>query len=305
MTVMERDEIERVERELDAILKLVQPEAPMQDKTPGMDTDQEAAGEQKIKGSKEMAREEWAFSGEQEEIGVQTMPNKAPGEEEIKNEEQLPSQENAPEETVTDSGKEKKESQSGRKRTQGKADKGKKHGFWNPARGGRPEGAMARDGITDWQQDNGPDGEDDWDLDDGTEWSQDGRVEWNRDDRTEWNRDDQPEWNRDDQPNVKMDGYSGQGRVRPIRSLRLLKPSDGLAAAFFVPVIVMIIIFAQRGIFPFGEESFLRTDMYHQYAPFFSEFQYKLTHGGSLLYSWDIGMGVNFSAFMPIIWPAR
>ena len=78
--------------------------------------------------------------------------------------------------------------------------------------------------------------------------------------------------------------------------LRLLKPSDAYLAAFFVPVIVMIIIFAQRGIFPFGEESFLRTDMYHQYAPFFSEFQYKLTHGGSLLYSWDVGMGVNFSA---------
>lgn len=76
----------------------------------------------------------------------------------------------------------------------------------------------------------------------------------------------------------------------------LVKPSDGLAAAFFVPVIIMIIIFAQRGIFPFGEESFLRTDMYHQYAPFFSEFRYKLTHGGSLLYSWDIGMGVNFAA---------
>lgn len=36
--------------------------------------------------------------------------------------------------------------------------------------------------------------------------------------------------------------------------------------------------------------------MYHQYAPFFSEFRYKLTHGGSLLYSWDIGMGVNFAA---------
>lgn len=74
------------------------------------------------------------------------------------------------------------------------------------------------------------------------------------------------------------------------------RPSDGLWAAFCVPVAVMIIIFVQRGIFPFGEESFLRTDMYHQYAPFFSEFQYKLTQGGSLLYSWDIGMGVNFSA---------
>ena len=85
-------------------------------------------------------------------------------------------------------------------------------------------------------------------------------------------------------------------RKKEHRSGSLVKDSDGLIAAFFVPVIIMIIIFAQRGIFPFGEESFLRTDMYHQYAPFFSEFQYKLTHGGNLLYSWDIGMGVNFSA---------
>ncbi|MBE5994530.1 MAG: hypothetical protein E7247_19345 [Paenibacillaceae bacterium] len=85
-------------------------------------------------------------------------------------------------------------------------------------------------------------------------------------------------------------------RKKEHRSGSLVKDSDGLIAAFFVPVIIMIIIFAQRGIFPFGEESFLRTDMYHQYAPFFSEFQYKLTHGGSLLYSWDIGMGVNFAA---------
>ena len=77
---------------------------------------------------------------------------------------------------------------------------------------------------------------------------------------------------------------------------RFLRPGDGMIAAFFVPVAVLIILFAQRGIFPFGEECFLRTDMYHQYAPFFSEFQYKLKQGGSLLYSWDIGMGVNFSA---------
>ena len=66
--------------------------------------------------------------------------------------------------------------------------------------------------------------------------------------------------------------------------------------SFFVPVFIMVLIFVQRGIFPFGDESFLRTDMYHQYAPFFSEFKYKLSHGGSLLYSWDLGMGINFSA---------
>ncbi len=76
----------------------------------------------------------------------------------------------------------------------------------------------------------------------------------------------------------------------------LVRPRDGLAAAFWVPVAVMIIIFIQRGIFPFGENSFLRTDMYHQYAPFFSEFHHKLRTGGSLLYSWDVGGGVNFAA---------
>ena len=70
-----------------------------------------------------------------------------------------------------------------------------------------------------------------------------------------------------------------------------VRPADGLTAAFVVPVLAMLIIFLQRRIFPFGEESFLRTDMYHQYAPFFSEFQYKLTHGGSLFYSWNVGMG--------------
>lgn len=76
----------------------------------------------------------------------------------------------------------------------------------------------------------------------------------------------------------------------------LLRPGDGLVAAFLIPMIIMLIIFAQRGIYPFGEESFLRTDMYHQYAPFFSEFRNKLASGESLLYSWNIGMGVNFSA---------
>ena len=80
------------------------------------------------------------------------------------------------------------------------------------------------------------------------------------------------------------------------KSAKLLRPSDAYLISFIVPLLVMIAIFIVRGIFPFGSESFLRTDMYHQYAPFFSEFQYKLQHGGSLLYSWDVGLGINFAA---------
>lgn len=78
--------------------------------------------------------------------------------------------------------------------------------------------------------------------------------------------------------------------------LRYLKRHKSYLISFFFPVAAMLLIFIFRGIFPFGKETFLRTDMYHQYAPFSSEFNYKLQHAGSLLYTWDVGLGINFTA---------
>lgn len=66
--------------------------------------------------------------------------------------------------------------------------------------------------------------------------------------------------------------------------------------AFIIPVFIMVIIYMARKIYPLGPNCFLRTDMYHQYAPFFSEFYGKLKNGRSLAYSWNIGLGVNFTA---------
>lgn len=66
--------------------------------------------------------------------------------------------------------------------------------------------------------------------------------------------------------------------------------------SFFLPLIIMIAIFAVRGIFPFGDNVYLRSDMYHQYCPFFSELWDKIRNGGSLFYSWEIGLGSNFTA---------
>lgn len=79
------------------------------------------------------------------------------------------------------------------------------------------------------------------------------------------------------------------------------KPSNRLdlwtySIAFLLPVLIMICVLIGNGIYPFGDNSFLRTDMYHQYAPFFSEFYDKLTNGGNLFYTWDIGMGTNFTS---------
>ena len=69
--------------------------------------------------------------------------------------------------------------------------------------------------------------------------------------------------------------------------------------SFFLPVLSMLLIFIAGRIYPFGENTFLRTDMYHQYAPFFSEFRHKLWglfQGRSLFYTWDVGLGMNFWA---------
>lgn len=69
-----------------------------------------------------------------------------------------------------------------------------------------------------------------------------------------------------------------------------------LVAAFFIPVIIMLSIFVINGIFPFGERSFLASDMYHQYMPFFSEFYNKIRQGEGLSFSWNVGIGSNFLA---------
>lgn len=66
--------------------------------------------------------------------------------------------------------------------------------------------------------------------------------------------------------------------------------------SFGMPVLIMLVIFILRRIYPFGDESFLHSDMYHQYMPFFSEFLHKLREGDSLFYSWNVGLGENFLA---------
>ncbi|WP_051671286.1 YfhO family protein [Oribacterium sp. P6A1] len=78
--------------------------------------------------------------------------------------------------------------------------------------------------------------------------------------------------------------------------LRYLKRHKSYLVSFMFPVLGMLLIFVFRGIYPFGTETFLRTDMYHQYAPFSSEFNHKLQNAGSLLYTWDVGLGINFTA---------
>lgn len=66
------------------------------------------------------------------------------------------------------------------------------------------------------------------------------------------------------------------------------------ALAFIWPVLGLFVLMIIRGFIPFGNTSMLYSDMYHQYYPFFVSFREALLSGESLLYSWDVGLGMDY-----------
>lgn len=66
--------------------------------------------------------------------------------------------------------------------------------------------------------------------------------------------------------------------------------------AFLIPFVSMLGICIGNGVYPFGKNSFMHCDMYHQYVPFLVEFWRKLHAGESLAYAWNLGMGSDFTS---------
>lgn len=69
-----------------------------------------------------------------------------------------------------------------------------------------------------------------------------------------------------------------------------------MVLALLIPSGIMLLLFIINGIYPFGDRSFLFSDMYHQYMPFFSELLHKVRGGESLNFSFNVGIGSNFTA---------
>ena len=67
-----------------------------------------------------------------------------------------------------------------------------------------------------------------------------------------------------------------------------------LLLAFAFPFLGMLVYMLIAQCEPFGDYSMLYSDMYHQYYPFFKAFREALLSGDSLLYSWDVGMGMDY-----------
>ena len=80
--------------------------------------------------------------------------------------------------------------------------------------------------------------------------------------------------------------------------------NEGYGKAFFpilsgiLALIAMCLAYVFIGMWPVGQKSAMIVDMHHQYAPLLAQLRDTLSHGDSLLYSFDLGMGASY---LPLI----
>ena len=67
-----------------------------------------------------------------------------------------------------------------------------------------------------------------------------------------------------------------------------------LGLAFAIPCVGMLFVMLISQYAPFGKYSMLYSDMYHQYYPFFVQFRRALREGQGLIYTWSIGLGMDY-----------
>lgn len=80
--------------------------------------------------------------------------------------------------------------------------------------------------------------------------------------------------------------------VKKIREL--IKNNIWIFITFLVSLIVISIIYIFESIAPFGNNSMLDVDFYHQYGPLLNELYDRVKTGESLLYSFNTGGGIPF-----------
>ena len=63
-----------------------------------------------------------------------------------------------------------------------------------------------------------------------------------------------------------------------------------------ITMVIMLVLYAIGGIYPFGTATTAFSDGLAQYIPFLVELGDKIKNGGSLFFSWHAGNGINFWA---------
>lgn len=72
----------------------------------------------------------------------------------------------------------------------------------------------------------------------------------------------------------------------------------GMLAAFFIPLFIMVLLYAFMGIYPGSTRSILASDAFSQFSNFHASFHNLLTGKQNLFYSFHAGIGLNYYALI-------
>ncbi|MDD6727717.1 MAG: YfhO family protein [Eubacteriales bacterium] len=82
-----------------------------------------------------------------------------------------------------------------------------------------------------------------------------------------------------------------------IKKSRIFKTFDRnkfVVLSILITALALTIIYISYAVFPFGDKTVMRMDLYHQYGPLFAELYDRIINHQSLLYSWQTGGGTSF-----------
>lgn len=89
----------------------------------------------------------------------------------------------------------------------------------------------------------------------------------------------------------RLKAKTDQNNSRP---KRFWSENKFIFLAFVFSASVIVFVYYCFSLFPFGEVTILRMDLYHQYGPLFAELYERIVGFRSLLYSWNSGLGSSF-----------
>ena len=96
-------------------------------------------------------------------------------------------------------------------------------------------------------------------------------------------------------------GVMLSGLLTAMLTLLMQRGRPGTRPVWFYPALAALLTFCGLGIayiflgiWPIGEKSCMLVDMHHQYAPLLAKLRDTLLSGGSLQYSFELGMGASF-----------
>ncbi|WP_086315376.1 hypothetical protein A5821_002859 [Enterococcus sp. 7F3_DIV0205] len=81
-------------------------------------------------------------------------------------------------------------------------------------------------------------------------------------------------------------------------SLFLKENSLSMVACFFLPILILAVVYAEKGIYPGSSISIMASDSFSQFSAFHASFNDMLHGKQHILYTWNASLGLNYWSFI-------